>query len=205
MIVATKTDLINDEKTLSKLEIKGLSPITKEEGKDLAFDLKLAGYLECSSYKMEGVKEIFETSTIKIVEEIKNKNKTLKKRKSFFGKKVQKSSKREKGGKAPGGKDEVIDDKTMTENIFNEMVGDIENLDQTTTGYYLKSDLEVEKYKKVIIGLMKLSERHNDVEDVELLRTHFEEDLILHQKMTKVITENLKLINNELKKMNKKN
>jgi hypothetical protein len=52
---------------------------------------------------------------------------------------------------------------------------------------------------------MKLSERHNDVEDVELLRTHFEEDLILHQKMTKVITENLKLINNELKKMNKKN
>jgi hypothetical protein len=201
MIVATKTDLVNDEKTL----LKGLSPVTKEEGKDLAFDLKLAGYLECSSYKMEGVKEIFETSTIKIVEEIKNKNKTLKKRKSFFGKKVQKSSKREKGGKAPGGKDEVIDDKTMTENIFNEMVGDIENLDQTTTGYYLKSDLEVEKYKKVIIGLMKLSERHNDVEDVELLRTHFEEDLILHQKMTKVITENLKLINNELKKMNKKN
>ena len=78
----------------------------------------------------------------------------------------------------------------------------IENLDRNTSGgYFLKSDLDQEKYKKIIIGLMKLAERHNESDDVELLKSHFEEDLILHQKMTKVINDNLKLINNELKKI----
>lgn len=58
IVIGTKTDLRNDEATINELRESGLSPITKDEGQQLAKDINAVKYLECSSMTNEGVSEV---------------------------------------------------------------------------------------------------------------------------------------------------
>mmetsp|Transcript_8789 Transcript_8789/g.13028 ORF Transcript_8789/g.13028 Transcript_8789/m.13028 type:complete len:198 (-) Transcript_8789:72-665(-) len=66
VLCGTKSDLRTDESTLKELEEEGLKPITEEEGKKMARQIKAVAYLECSAFKNEGVKEVFDEA-IKVV------------------------------------------------------------------------------------------------------------------------------------------
>ena len=60
MLVGTKTDLRNDEKVLEELRAENKSPISKEQGEAKAKEIGAIAYAECSSFKNEGVKEVFD-------------------------------------------------------------------------------------------------------------------------------------------------
>ena len=68
LIVGTKTDLREDRDTLNELRKKGMVPVDTLEGKKLAKELKVAGYLECSALTQKGLKEVFEEAGRKIME-----------------------------------------------------------------------------------------------------------------------------------------
>lgn len=60
ILVGTKQDLRNDPKTLASLEQKGLQPISEQQGHDLAAELNLKSYHECSACTQYNVKEVFD-------------------------------------------------------------------------------------------------------------------------------------------------
>jgi len=67
VLVGTKLDLRTDKDTLERLKEKSLTPITKEEGEALAKLIGADCYLECSSLTQEGVKQVFDTATLKVI------------------------------------------------------------------------------------------------------------------------------------------
>jgi len=58
ILVGTKIDLRNDEKTLK--ELNGEKPPTPEQGENMAKEIGAKAYLECSAYTQEGLKRVFE-------------------------------------------------------------------------------------------------------------------------------------------------
>lgn len=60
LLVGTKSDLRDDLLVLDKLDDRNQRPITTAQGRALAKELGLVGYLECSAATQIGVKEIFE-------------------------------------------------------------------------------------------------------------------------------------------------
>ena len=60
IIVGTKTDLREDEKTIKELKKRKQKVKSREDGFDLKWNTKAKKYLECSSLKKEGIKEVFE-------------------------------------------------------------------------------------------------------------------------------------------------
>ncbi|XP_036420444.1 rho-related GTP-binding protein RhoG-like [Colossoma macropomum] len=60
LLVGTKKDLRGDREILKKLKEKNLTPVTKQQGKDLAKEIKAVKYLECSALTQDGVKKVFE-------------------------------------------------------------------------------------------------------------------------------------------------
>jgi len=58
ILVATKTDLREDPEKLETLFDMGMTPVTTEEGKNLAAELHVAGAVECSALRGRGVKEV---------------------------------------------------------------------------------------------------------------------------------------------------
>eukprot|EP00800_Vazella_pourtalesii_P021122 TRINITY_DN769_c0_g1_i2.p1 TRINITY_DN769_c0_g1~~TRINITY_DN769_c0_g1_i2.p1 ORF type:complete len:102 (-),score=26.30 TRINITY_DN769_c0_g1_i2:188-493(-) len=60
IIVGTKTDLREDEKTIKELKKRKQKVKSREDGFDLKWNIKAKKYLECSSLKKEGVKEVFD-------------------------------------------------------------------------------------------------------------------------------------------------
>jgi len=68
ILVGTKLDLRSDPDTIEKLRTKSppSSPITFEEGLDMAKAIGAAKYLECSALTMKGLKSVFDEA-IKIV------------------------------------------------------------------------------------------------------------------------------------------
>ena len=60
ILVGTKTDLREDEAKLQELAQQGQKPVTAQEAKQKAAEIKAVGYLECSAMKQEGVKAIFD-------------------------------------------------------------------------------------------------------------------------------------------------
>lgn len=62
LLVGTKTDLRTDDATLQSLSQAGKKPITPEEGKKLAQEIKAIDYVECSAIKQDGVKEVFDVA-----------------------------------------------------------------------------------------------------------------------------------------------
>lgn len=60
VLVGTKKDQRQDPDILKKLKDQNLTPVTEQQGKAAARDIKAFKYLECSALYQEGVKEIFE-------------------------------------------------------------------------------------------------------------------------------------------------
>ena len=62
ILVGTKADLRNDPQALARLNAQKLVPITYNEGRQLAEEIKACKYLECSALTQQGVATIFEES-----------------------------------------------------------------------------------------------------------------------------------------------
>jgi len=62
LLVGMKNDLKEDKSTLERLETRGTKPISKEEGENMAKELKAFAYRECSALTQEGLKDVFDTA-----------------------------------------------------------------------------------------------------------------------------------------------
>lgn len=63
ILIATKTDLREDDSTIRALQRShGRGPLSREEENDIADDFGAAAYLETSSLRLSGVREVFLTS-----------------------------------------------------------------------------------------------------------------------------------------------
>jgi len=62
VLVGTKKDLRDDPETVSRLKEKGMAPLTPEQGETTAKKIGAAKYMEISSLRGEGLKELFDTA-----------------------------------------------------------------------------------------------------------------------------------------------
>ena len=60
LLVGTQTDLRENEQKLQDLQKKKMRPVRKERAEQLAEDLKLFGYKECSAFTQDGLKDVFD-------------------------------------------------------------------------------------------------------------------------------------------------
>ncbi|XP_061840224.1 ras-related C3 botulinum toxin substrate 1-like [Nerophis lumbriciformis] len=60
ILVGTKLDMRDDQETITKLRENNLSPISHQQGIDLAKEIKAVKYLECSALTMRGLKVVFD-------------------------------------------------------------------------------------------------------------------------------------------------
>ena len=60
VLVGLNLDLRNDPKTVSELQEKGMTPISKEQGELLCSEIQGYKYLECSATTQEGLKQVFD-------------------------------------------------------------------------------------------------------------------------------------------------
>ena len=62
VLVATKTDLRNDSKAISRLAERNMAPLTFEQGNKLAKEIGAVKYMECSAQTQQGVRALFDES-----------------------------------------------------------------------------------------------------------------------------------------------
>ena len=62
IVVGTKCDLRDDENVIRKLGQRGLSPVTVEEGEQMAAELGADGHFECSALTQRGLKSAFDAA-----------------------------------------------------------------------------------------------------------------------------------------------
>eukprot|EP01089_Gocevia_fonbrunei_P013864 TRINITY_DN3657_c0_g1_i1.p1 TRINITY_DN3657_c0_g1~~TRINITY_DN3657_c0_g1_i1.p1 ORF type:complete len:201 (+),score=48.84 TRINITY_DN3657_c0_g1_i1:183-785(+) len=67
ILVGTKIDLKDDEKTLEDLKKAGQNPISTEQGQKLAQEIKAIKYLECSALTRKGLKNVFDNALTSVV------------------------------------------------------------------------------------------------------------------------------------------
>ena len=79
VLVCTKVDLRDDEKTIEQLARIKQNPITREQGKKMAKHIGATAYVECSAMKRASVEEVIETAVRKTL----NKRKYIKKLKKM--------------------------------------------------------------------------------------------------------------------------
>nr|KAG5712279.1 hypothetical protein BaRGS_023858 [Batillaria attramentaria] len=60
LLVATKLDLRNSEAEHARLAKEGMKTVPEEEGQQLAKDLNMDGYIECSALTQDGLNEVFD-------------------------------------------------------------------------------------------------------------------------------------------------
>ncbi|KAJ5072105.1 hypothetical protein M0811_09485 [Anaeramoeba ignava] len=60
ILVGLKLDLRDDQDTIMILEEKGLSPITYQQGLEMAKEINAFNYIECSARKQQNLKEVFQ-------------------------------------------------------------------------------------------------------------------------------------------------
>jgi Ras-related C3 botulinum toxin substrate 1 len=66
ILVGTKTDLREDQKTIDNLKKRDQTPITFEQGEKLRKEIGAIKYIECSALRNQGVKDVF-TEAIRLV------------------------------------------------------------------------------------------------------------------------------------------
>jgi GTPase SAR1 family protein len=66
ILVGTKTDLRQDQKTIDNLKKRDQTPITFEQGEKLRKEIGAIKYIECSALRNQGVKDVF-TEAIRLV------------------------------------------------------------------------------------------------------------------------------------------
>lgn len=65
ILVGLKSDLRDDfSKTADDLRSKGMAPIPRSQGEEMAKEIKACRYLECSAFKQTNIKEIFEAAVL---------------------------------------------------------------------------------------------------------------------------------------------
>jgi len=62
ILVGTKLDLREDKETVDRLREKGQSPITPDQGHNLAKDIGCVQYMECSALTQKGLKQVFDAA-----------------------------------------------------------------------------------------------------------------------------------------------
>lgn len=60
ILIGTKLDLRDDHNTIEKLKQKGLAPVSQEQGKAKAKQIKAVKYIECSAMNRVGLNDVFE-------------------------------------------------------------------------------------------------------------------------------------------------
>ncbi|KAJ5066112.1 hypothetical protein M0811_03445 [Anaeramoeba ignava] len=60
ILVGTELDKRDDQETINELKEKGLSPITYQQGLEMAKEFKAFNYIECSARKQQNLKEVFQ-------------------------------------------------------------------------------------------------------------------------------------------------
>jgi len=68
-------DLRNDKTALGELQEQGGDPISVEQGRKLAAEIKAHKYMECSALTQDGVKDIFDEGVRAVLAKQKAKNK----------------------------------------------------------------------------------------------------------------------------------
>ena len=68
LLVGTQIDLREDAGTIEKLSKSRSKPVTKEMGDQLAKELKMVKYSECSALTRKGVKDVFDAAIITALE-----------------------------------------------------------------------------------------------------------------------------------------
>jgi len=59
-LIGTKVDLKEDKETLEKLRHNNQSPITQQQGEQMAKEIRALGYMECSALTQKGLKAVFD-------------------------------------------------------------------------------------------------------------------------------------------------
>lgn len=62
ILVCTKTDLREDQQTLSLMAAQGTTPINASEGERVAKEIGARRYMECSAKARKGVGEVFDAA-----------------------------------------------------------------------------------------------------------------------------------------------
>jgi len=73
ILVGTKLDMRDDKDTLEKLSEKKLSPITTDQGNQMAKDIKAIKYMECSALTQKGLKDVFDEAIRAVIAPINKK------------------------------------------------------------------------------------------------------------------------------------
>ena len=60
LLVGTQADLRDNQQKLQDLQKKKMRPVTQERAEQVAQDLKLIGYKECSAFTQDGLKDVFD-------------------------------------------------------------------------------------------------------------------------------------------------
>jgi len=76
ILVGTKVDLRDDRETIEKLKSKGLSPITFQQGMQMAKEINAIKYLECSALTQKGLKNVFDEAIRAVLMPKQTKRKT---------------------------------------------------------------------------------------------------------------------------------
>eukprot|EP01102_Stenamoeba_stenopodia_P001160 TRINITY_DN11005_c0_g1_i1.p1 TRINITY_DN11005_c0_g1~~TRINITY_DN11005_c0_g1_i1.p1 ORF type:complete len:206 (-),score=47.39 TRINITY_DN11005_c0_g1_i1:4-621(-) len=84
VLIGTHAELRDDETTIEKLAEKGLKPITKKEGKELAKAINAAKYIDCFFDSAQNIQDVFDEALYLGMKLVASKNKEVKKKKSFF-------------------------------------------------------------------------------------------------------------------------
>lgn len=62
ILVGTKSDQRDDDAVIAALAKRGLAPVKKEEGAELAKTIGASSHVECSAFTQDGLKEVFDTA-----------------------------------------------------------------------------------------------------------------------------------------------
>jgi len=73
ILVGTKCDIRNDPVEVEKLKAQGQSPITTEQGIELAKKLKAIKFMECSAKTQENLKDVFDEAVRAVLRPPKKK------------------------------------------------------------------------------------------------------------------------------------